>query len=86
MRLAANLREAVYLSALNGSLSVQRDGEDTKRYHSSFTEEEPFPIPKIGSGAVYPMSQPLQQIWLILKITQIIYKLLLTISRRKLAF
>ena len=45
MRLAADLREAVYLSALNGSLSERRLGENTEQFHSSFSGEEPFPVP-----------------------------------------
>lgn len=45
MRLAADLREAVYLSALNGSLSERKPGEKTEQFHSSFTDEEPFSIP-----------------------------------------
>ncbi len=45
MRLAVDLREAIYLSALNGSLSERRPGEKTEQFHSSFTDEEPFSIP-----------------------------------------
>ena len=45
MRLATDLRSAIYISALNGSLSERQLGENTDNIVSTYTGEEPFSVP-----------------------------------------